>query len=50
MKQHTKPESELGKNVAKALKRAAKRARVVARQTGTSIHVESNGTIVALKP
>jgi hypothetical protein len=33
-----------------AVTRAAKRARTVARQYGTSIHVQSNGAVVALKP
>ncbi len=50
MKPKAKPESELAKNAAQALKRAAKRARAVARQYGTPIHVQSNGTVVALKP
>lgn len=50
MKAKTKPETELGKNVAKALKRAAKRAHEVARQHSTPIHVQSNGTVVAIKP
>ena len=45
-----KPESELAKSAARALKRAAQRARAVARQYGTSIHVQSNGTVVAIKP
>jgi ribosomal protein S5 len=46
----TKPKTEFAKAVAKALTRAAKRARTVARQYGTSIHVQSNGAVVALKP
>jgi len=50
MKAETKPEGELAKTAAKALKRAAKRARAVARQYGTPIHVETNGTVEALKP
>jgi len=50
MKPKTKPESELAKNAGQALKRAAKRARSIARQYGTPIHVQSNGTVVALKP
>ena len=45
-----KPKSEFAKSAAQALKRAAKHARVVARRYGTPIHVESNGTVVALKP
>jgi len=45
-----KPETELAKAAAKALKRAAKQARVVARQYGTPIHVQSNGAVVAIKP
>jgi len=45
-----KPRTEFAKAAAKALTRAAKRARVVARQYGTSIHVQSNGAVVALKP
>lgn len=50
MKTKTKPESELARAAAKALRRAAKRARTIARQYGTPIHVQSNGTVVALKP
>jgi hypothetical protein len=52
MKKHlpSKPEPELAKTAARALKRAAKRARAVARQHGTPIHVQANGTVVALKP
>jgi hypothetical protein len=46
----TKPETELGRAAVQALKRSAKRARTVARQYGTPIHVQSDGTIVALKP
>lgn len=50
MKPKNKPESELAKNAGQALKRAAKRARSIARQFRTPIHVQSNGTVVALKP
>ncbi len=50
MKPQTKPKSDLGRAAARALKRAAKRARVVARRYGTPIHVQTDGTIVALKP
>jgi hypothetical protein len=50
MKKKTKPETELGKAAARALKRAAARARALARQHGTPIHVQSNGTVTALKP
>ncbi len=49
-KSTTKPQTKLAKSAAQALKRAAKRARIVARQYGTSIHVQSNGAVVALKP
>ena len=42
-----KPESELAKSAARALKRAAQRSRC---QYGTPIHVQSNGTVVAIKP
>lgn len=50
MKAKTKPKTELAKNAGKALKRAAKRARGIARQYGTPIHVQSEGLVVALKP
>jgi hypothetical protein len=50
MKPKIKPESKLAKTASQALKRAAKRARVIARQYGTPIHVQSNGTVMALKP
>ncbi len=46
----TKPKSELAKAAARALRRAARQARIVARRYGTPIHVQSNGTVVALKP
>ncbi len=49
-KSKAKPETDLGKAAAAALKRAAKRARVVARQFGTPVHFQSNGTVIALKP
>lgn len=45
-----KPKSKLACDVAKALKRAAKRARETARRYGTPIHVEVEGKIVRLKP
>ena len=45
-----KPKGALAKGVAQASKRAAKQARVVARQHGTAIHVQANGAVVALKP
>ena len=45
MKQQSslKPKTELAKTAGRALKRAAKRARIVARQHGTPIYVEVNG-------
>jgi hypothetical protein len=46
----TKPKGELARAVARALRRAARQARIVARRYGTPIHVQSNGTVVALKP
>jgi hypothetical protein len=46
----TKPKSELARAAARALRRAARQARIVARRYGTLIHVQSNGTVVALKP
>jgi len=45
-----KPKTELGKAAARALRRASKQARIVARRYGTPIYVQSNGVIVALKP
>ncbi|MBP7949218.1 MAG: hypothetical protein KA004_06135 [Verrucomicrobiales bacterium] len=50
MKPKIKPQSELAKNAGQALKRAAKRARTIARQYGTPVHVQSNGAVVAVKP
>jgi hypothetical protein len=41
---------DFAKSVEHALKRAQKRAREVARQYGTPIHVMRNGKVVALKP
>lgn len=50
-KPHALPKSELAKSAARALRRAAKQARIVARRYGTPIHVESSsGNVVALKP
>ncbi len=46
----TKPRTKLAKSAGQALKRAAKRARVIARQYGTSIHVQSGGAVISLKP
>lgn len=40
----------LSKSVERALKRAQKRARAVARQYGTPIVFMRNGKVVALKP
>jgi len=52
MKRHvqSKESAEFAKSVERALKRAQKRARDVARQHGTPIHVMRNGKVVALKP
>lgn len=50
MKTKSKPKTELGRVAAQALKRAAKRARSIARQYGTPIHVQHNGRVMALKP
>jgi hypothetical protein len=51
MKRKKSDDSEnLAKAAARALKRAAKRARAVARQYGTPIHVQSKGSVVAVKP
>ncbi len=44
------PKTEFAKAVGRALKRAAKCARVAARQHGTPIYVELNGKVIALKP
>lgn len=45
-----KPKTELAKAAGRALKRAAKQARVVARQCGTPIYVQVNGKVIAVKP
>ena len=45
----SKPKSDLAKTAGRALKRAAKQARVTARQYGTPVHVQSGGVVVALK-
>lgn len=42
--------TEFAKQVDRAMKRAAKAARKIARMHGTPIFVERNGKIVALKP
>jgi high-affinity K+ transport system ATPase subunit B len=41
---------KFAKSVGRALKRAQKSAREIARQHGTPIHVMRNGKVVALKP
>ena len=48
----TKPRTDLAKAAARALRRAAKQARIVARRYGTPIHVQNQdkGTVVAVKP
>jgi len=46
----TEASEQLAKLAARALKRSAKRARVIARRYGTPIHVQSNGKVLALKP
>lgn len=52
MKRETKSKETIAfaKSVERALRRAQKRAREVARQYGTPIHVMRNGKVVALKP
>lgn len=45
-----RPKSDLAKSAGRALKRAAKRARIVARQYGTRIHVQAKGEVLALEP
>ena len=50
MSPKTKPKSDLAKAAARALRRAARQARIVARRYGTPIHVQSNGTVRAMKP
>lgn len=50
MKSTSKPKTELAKSAARALRRAAKQARIVARRYDTPIHVESKGILVALQP
>ncbi len=47
---HRKASNDFAKTVGKALRRAAKRARTIARRYGTSIYVMRNGKIVAVKP
>lgn len=42
--------SPLSKSADKALTRASRRAREIARQYGTPIYVSRNGKVVALKP
>lgn len=42
--------SELAKQVGRALKRAGKQARKIARMHGTPIYIERDGKIVAVKP
>ena len=42
--------TEFSKGVGRALRRAALRAREVARMHGTPIYVSRNGKVVALKP
>jgi hypothetical protein len=44
------PKTALAKAASRALKRAAARARMEARRYGTSIHVQSGRTVLALKP
>jgi hypothetical protein len=43
-------ETALAKEVGKALRKAAKQARKIARMYKTPIYVERNGKVVALKP
>ena len=52
MKQRRKQQAltPLSEGVDKALRRAARRAREVARQYGTPIYVSRNGKVTALKP
>lgn len=52
MKQKSKQQklSPLSKSADKALTRAARRAREIARQYGTPIYVSRDGKVVALKP
>ncbi len=45
-----KPKTEFSKSVGHVLKRAANRARAVARQHGTPVHVQVNGKVIALRP
>ncbi len=45
-----KPRTELAKAAGRALRRAAKQAREVARRYGTPIYVQSNGKVIARKP
>ncbi|MGH8279712.1 MAG: hypothetical protein ACRETQ_09150 [Gammaproteobacteria bacterium] len=42
--------SPLSKSVDKALRRAARRAREIARQYSTPIYVSRDGKVIALKP
>lgn len=43
------PKTELAKAAERSLKRAAKTARVIASRFGTSVHIEANGKVVALR-
>lgn len=49
-KSNQKALSSQAKSVDKALRRAARRAREIARQYGTPIYVSRNGKVTALKP
>ncbi len=42
--------NEFSRAVARGLRRAAKRARQVARMHGTPIYIMKNGKVVAVKP
>jgi len=52
MKKQTPTKETLAftKGVGKALRRAAKQARRIARAYGTPVYVSKNGKVVALKP
>jgi hypothetical protein len=50
MKTNPRPRTPLARAPARAKRRAAKQARIVARRYGTCIHIQSNGKIVAFEP
>jgi hypothetical protein len=50
MTPRARPKSDFARATARALRRAARQARIVARRYGTRIHVQTKGKVLALKP